>query len=123
MAMHAGSWHLRDYGLFSVVERASGAWIGRAGPWQPEGWPAPEIGWSLKRAAWRQGYATEAARAAVEWAFHALAWTEVVHYITRKNAASIAVAEKIGSRLIGETTLPLPSPPNLTFLVYGQRCR
>jgi RimJ/RimL family protein N-acetyltransferase len=120
MAMHAGSWQLRGYGLFSVIEHSSGAWLGRAGPWRPEGWPEPEIGWSLRRDAWGKGYATEAARAAMEWAFDVLGWVRVRHYITRENAASIAVAERLGSRYLGETILPPPSPSELLFLVYGQ---
>ena len=36
MASMAGSWALRGYGMFSVVEKESGRWIGRLGPWQPE---------------------------------------------------------------------------------------
>ena len=33
--------------MFSVIEKDSGRWIGRIGPWQPEGWPGTEVGWSL----------------------------------------------------------------------------
>ena len=121
MAMHSGSWLLKGFGLFSVIERKSGDWIGRAGPWYPEAWPDPEIGWSLARSAWGQGYATEAASAALAWAFDALGWERVVHYITPENLASIAVAERIGSSRQGETLLPPPIPASQTFIVYGQQ--
>ena len=120
MAMHSGSWNLRGCGLFSVIERASGRCIGRVGPWFPEGWPKPEMGWSLVRSAWGQGFATEAASAALAWTFAALGWEEVVHYIEPGNGASIAVAERIGSSLLGETALPPPVASDTTFLVYGQ---
>src|SRR5690606_38196051 len=42
LAAMVGSWHLQGYAMFSVIEKASGQWIGRVGPWQPEGWPGPE---------------------------------------------------------------------------------
>ena len=37
MAMLAGSWALLGYGMFSVIEKDSGRWIGRVGPWRPGG--------------------------------------------------------------------------------------
>ena len=39
----------------------------------------------------------EAAHAAIAWAFDALGWTDVIHCIDAPNAASIAVAERLGS--------------------------
>ena len=54
MATMAGSWALKEFGMFSVIERETGRWIGRVGPWQPEGWPGPEIGYGLiQDACWR----------------------------------------------------------------------
>ena len=66
MAM-GGCWALQGFGMFSVIERASGRWIGRIGPFHPEGWPGAEIGWGLLREAWGQGHAREAATAAMGW--------------------------------------------------------
>lgn len=120
MAMHAGSWLLRGCGLLSVIDRNTGHWIGRVGPWFPEGWPEPEIGWSFIRSAWGQGFATEAASAVISWTFDNLGWDRVVHYIEPENTSSIAVAERIGSRLLGETSLPPPISTDQLFLVYGQ---
>ena len=45
----AGSWALQGFSVFSVLEKATGRWVGRIGPWQPEGWPGTEVGWSLLR--------------------------------------------------------------------------
>ncbi len=59
MAVFAGHWALRGYGIW-VVE-CDGVLIGRIGLWQPEGWPGLEVGWLLGRDAWGHGYATEAA--------------------------------------------------------------
>ncbi|HEY6817250.1 MAG TPA: GNAT family N-acetyltransferase, partial [Croceibacterium sp.] len=119
MATMAGSWSLKGFGMFSIVEKASGRWIGRAGPWQPEGWPGSEVGWALLPDAWGHGYATEAATAAIDWAFANLGWTDVIHTIDPLNAASIALAERLGSTDRGACRLP---PPLDTFNVraWGQ---
>jgi RimJ/RimL family protein N-acetyltransferase len=96
LAMHIGHWHLRGYGNWAVVERASGRMIGRAGLWYPQGWPGLEVGWLLARDQWGKGYATEAARAVVQHAFTALGADHLISIIRPANVASIRVAEKIG---------------------------
>ncbi|QTN47022.1 GNAT family N-acetyltransferase [Ectopseudomonas mendocina] len=58
--------------------------------------PAVEIGWRLARAHWRQGYASEAARAALAVAFERLALDEVVSFTTSANLPSQAVMRSIG---------------------------
>jgi RimJ/RimL family protein N-acetyltransferase len=103
-----GAWTVRGYSMFSVVEKASGRWIGRLGPWRPEGWPGTEVGWGLVRDAWGQGYATEGAAAAMDYAFDLLGWSEAVHTIEPGNAASQAVARRLGSTLKGPCALPPP---------------
>jgi RimJ/RimL family protein N-acetyltransferase len=49
-----------------------------------------------------RGYATEAARASVEYAFNELKQTRVISLIAPANAASIRVAERLGERPAGE---------------------
>jgi RimJ/RimL family protein N-acetyltransferase len=104
----AGAWHLQGFAMFSVIEKASGRWIGRLGPWYPQGWPGTEVGWGLVRDSWGRGYATEGASAAMDWAFSTLGWTEVIHSIAPDNHASQAVARKLGSRNRGPGRLPPP---------------
>jgi RimJ/RimL family protein N-acetyltransferase len=104
----AGAWKLFGYSMFSVVEKAGGRWIGRLGPWKPEGWPGTEVGWALAREAWGQGYATEGATAAMDWAFDVLGWTEVIHCIHPENAPSQAVARRLGSRNLRVGFMPAP---------------
>lgn len=103
-----GAWMVQGYGMFSVVEKSSGAWIGQLGPWRPEGWPGNEIGWVFMREAWGRGYATEAGRAAIDWAFATLGWDEVIHSIHPDNAPSQALARRLGSHLRGPCRLPPP---------------
>lgn len=115
----AGSWSLLGFGMFSVIEKASGQWIGRVGPLNPEGWPATEVGWGLARTAWGRGYAVESATACMDFAFDVLGWTDAIHTIAPDNAASIAVAQRLGSTNWGPGTLPAPYE-NETVDIWGQ---
>lgn len=114
-----GHWQVRGFGFFSVEEKATGEWLGRVGPWYPEGWPAPEIGWAIRREHWGQGYATEAARASIQYAFRELGWEEVIHVILSGNARSIAVAERLGSTYL-RTQEGLAGVTDEHVLIYGQ---
>jgi RimJ/RimL family protein N-acetyltransferase len=124
MATLAGSWALLGYGMFSVLKRDTGEWIGRLGPWRPGGkeggWPGDEVGWGLKQSATGQGYVHEGATAAIDWAFDHLGWDNVIHCIDKANTPSIAVAERLGSTVQRENVqLPAPFHTHLVD-VYGQ---
>ncbi|KRA65701.1 acetyltransferase [Caulobacter sp. Root656] len=108
MATMAGSWALNGFGMFSLIEKDTGQWVGRIGPWRPEGWPGTEVGWSLHPRAHGKGYAVEAATATMDWAVDHLGWTRLVHCIDPANVASIKVAERIGSRFLEVGRLPEP---------------
>ncbi|TCU30908.1 RimJ/RimL family protein N-acetyltransferase [Rhizobium azibense] len=97
LCLFAGAWSVQGYSNFSVIEKATGRWIGRAGAWFPPGWVGPEIGWAFSRDVWGRGYATEAATRCLIWAFEELGWMEAVHIIHPENYASIAVAKRIGA--------------------------
>lgn len=119
MAAVIGHWQIRGYGFFSVESRETGEWLGRVGPWYPEGWPGPEIGWTISPEHWGHGYATEAARASLDHVFETLGWKRVIHVILKGNDASVAVAEKIGSTFI-RTQMGLPCVTEQEVVIYGQ---
>jgi len=104
----AGAWYLQGFAMFSVLEKRSSRWIGRVGPWMPDGWPGTEIGWGIVRDRCGFGYATEAAAASIDWAFDNLGWHEVIHIIDTANAPSQRVARKLGSVNRGPGQLPAP---------------
>jgi RimJ/RimL family protein N-acetyltransferase len=113
---HVGHWYLRGFGMFAVTERSTGNIIGRIGPWLPEGWPGLEVGWSLRRECWGRGYATEAVKACITYSFETLRQAHVISLIDPGNTRSIRVAERVGERLRGTTTLPhLPDKPILQY--------
>lgn len=103
-----GSWTAYGFGFFSVIEKSSGRWIGRLGPWRPEGWPGTEVGWGIVADVAGKGYATEGAAAAMDWAFDALGWSEIIHTIDFGNAPSRSVAIKLGARKLRNGRLPEP---------------
>lgn len=103
-----GCWHMTGIAMFSVIEKSSGRWVGRLGPWYPEGWPEPEIGWGIAREHWGKSYATEGAAAAMDYAFDILGWERVIHCIDENNLASQGVARKLGSRYLRRVTMPPP---------------
>ena len=119
MATMTGSWALKGFGMFSVVEKASGRWIGRLGPWQPEGWPGTEVGWGVLREHWGKGYATEGSAAAIDWAFDVLGWNDVIHCIDPANADSVAVARRLGSANRGPGRMAPPFE-NHPIDIWGQ---
>jgi RimJ/RimL family protein N-acetyltransferase len=103
LALMVGHWSLRGYGMWAAEERASGILVGRVGFWNPEGWPGFELGWMLRRSFWGRGYATEGARAALQFAFNRLEKSHVISLIHPDNAASIRVAQRLGECLFGST--------------------
>ncbi len=102
MAMFAGHWELRGFGVWAVEERSTGAFIGRIGCFEPEGWPKFEIAYTLAQHAWGKGYATEGASAALNYARTELKRAGITSVIRPENSGSIAVATGLGATL-GET--------------------
>jgi RimJ/RimL family protein N-acetyltransferase len=100
LAMFAGHWVLRGFGMWAVETR-DGEFVGRVGLHFPHGWPEREIGWALARPHWGRGYAFEAAVAARSYAFRDLQWRSLVSYVHPENARSIRLAERLGARLAG----------------------
>lgn len=119
MATVMGHWAIRGYGFFSVIEKQSGLWRGRIGPWYPLGWPEPEIGWTLHPDSHGQGFATEAALACRDYVSDSLGWTRFCHVIVEGNTPSAKVAEAIGSTRTG-TLNGIPGISDEFCWVYSQ---
>lgn len=88
------------WGLWALEVGATGEFIGFTGLSVPgfdaHFTPAVEVGWRLSKRAWGVGYATEAARRSLEFAFDSLGLPEVVSFTTRGNVRSRAVMRRIG---------------------------
>ncbi len=103
------AWEIDGFGHFIVVCRDSGETVGRVGLlcWDPQTWrngaraeigddAETELGWTLERAAWGQGFATEAAFAVRDWALREVRPGRLISLIHPDNVRSLRVAEKIG---------------------------
>lgn len=100
-----GHWQLRGYGMWALESKETGDLVGRAGFIDPPGWPGFELGWVLGKPHWGKGYATEAAREALRYAYAVLKRDRVISLIRHANTPSIRVAERLGSKLAGEVEL------------------
>lgn len=90
------NWRERGHDLMAVLERSSGRFVGRIGL---RYWPQfneTEAGWAMRREAWGRGYATEAARAAIDWGFQTLPVPYVTAMIRPDNSRSLGVARRLG---------------------------
>jgi RimJ/RimL family protein N-acetyltransferase len=73
--------------------------------------PCVEVGWRLAREHWGRGYATEAARAVLEYGFRDLALEEIVSFTTVANTRSRAVMERIGMTRSPDDDFDHPAVP------------
>lgn len=94
----------RKYCYFAVEEILTGEMIGFIGlcyqEYEAAFTPCVDIGWRLKPSVWGKGYATEGAKACLEYASDHLKIEEVYSVAVTINKPSIKVMEKIGMRYV-----------------------
>ena len=117
LAMFTGHWVLRGFGLWACEERSTGAFLGRIGCLEPEGFPAFEIAYTLAPWAWGKGYAREGAAAALRFARETLGRAEITSIIRPENAASIRVAQSLGA--IPAETVEFFGAPSVIYRYPG----
>ena len=104
-----GSWPMVGFGGWAVTTRHDGALIGNVGlfnAWrdlEPEFGEEPEMGWIFTTGVHGKGYASEAAKAALEWAETNLAPTPIWAIIAPENQASLRLADRLGFERVNET--------------------
>lgn len=107
------------YGLFATEIKASGEFIGFVGIW-PANFesdftrqfaPCLEIGWRLAKEYWGKGYAPEAAKRVLKFAFDDVGQKEMFSWTAKTNTNSIKVMEKIGMRRDPEQDFEHPVVP------------
>ena len=94
------------YGLFAVERKSDHKFIGYTGlhkaDFPANFTPCIEIGWRLIKDVWNQGYATEAAKACLQYGFINLNIKEIYSFTAAINKRSERVMQKIGLQKIGE---------------------
>ncbi|HTX62127.1 MAG TPA: GNAT family N-acetyltransferase [Acidimicrobiales bacterium] len=100
----------RGWGGWVVERREDGAFLGFVGlvpvSFEASFTPAVEVGWRLDRSHWGRGYATEGARAALDYAFGKLGLERVVSFTACTNRRSEAVMIRIGMTRVDEFDHP-----------------
>lgn len=91
------------FGFMMLVEKASGEIVGHAGMKRVDNPQAPnqgdhEIGWIIREDRWRRGYAEEAMRAVIDWAFTRHRVPQLVALTSERNEASWRLMEKLGMK-------------------------
>jgi RimJ/RimL family protein N-acetyltransferase len=105
IAIARRDWDVRGHGRVVLLDPDTGAFLGRSGLRHWPGFDEIEVGWSLTAAARGRGLATEAGRAWIDWGFRELDAPYFTANIDPDNAASIAVAERLGMAPLREDTL------------------
>lgn len=91
----------RGYGLWAVVDSATGMLVGETGLHFLPQTGEVEIAWLYRARAWGKGFASEAARAVLDAAWTTYRLRRVICLIDERNERSIRVAEKLGMRYAG----------------------
>jgi RimJ/RimL family protein N-acetyltransferase len=94
-----GHWREHGFGIWALSDKGGG-FVGRCGvAYQHH--PDAELAYILARTYWGKGLATEAARAALKYAFEVVGVARVVAFARVENVASRRVLEKVGMSLVG----------------------
>lgn len=105
------SWNLSNYdqykhGLWAVIRKKDGLFLGDCGitMQEIEGDSVPELGYHIRKDCWGRGYATEAARGCMDYAFQILRLPRLYTYTEKNNIPSMKVAEKNGMTFVKSFT-------------------
>jgi len=119
------SLHIAKHGWGLWVVEREGEFLGFCGlsvpKFEADFLPGVEIGWRFAQHAWGKGSATEAARAALAYAFDVLALPEVLSFTTVCNTRSRAVMERLGMRHVQNFDHPNIEPrhPQRPHVLYS----
>ena len=94
-----GHWHMRGFGIWGIEEKTSGELIGRIGLQFLDSFDDVELVWMLAKSAWGKGFASEGARAAIDYGLITLALPRIAAVIRQENKPSIRLAERLGMEM------------------------
>jgi RimJ/RimL family protein N-acetyltransferase len=111
-------WKQYSYGQWSVLERVTDQVIGRVGFYHRDEQSEVELGWIIRRSHWGNGFATEAAHAALDWAWQTTSIDHIVSLIRPDDVRSMRVAVKSGLRFEREGMESFNSERRSIFGIY-----
>ena len=111
-------WNRHGYGQWSVVEKGTGQIIGCVGFYHWDGRSEIELGWIVRRSHWGNGFASEAARAAIDWVWRTRTADHIISLIRPNDARSRRVAETIGQRFEKQDVEPISAEKRSVFGIH-----
>ncbi len=99
LCLMLGHWHMRGFGIWGIEEKSSGELIGRIGLQLLDWFEDVELVWMLAKSAWGKGFASEGARAAIDYGLNTLAISRIAAVIHQENKPSIRLAERLGMEM------------------------
>jgi RimJ/RimL family protein N-acetyltransferase len=111
-----GSYQANGFGMWLVLEKASGVPVGLAGLVKRDGLEDPDVGYAFAEPAWGRGYAQESAAAVMRHAREKLGIGRLAAITALDNHASMAVLRKVGFREQGVIRLPGVETDSTYFL-------
>ncbi|TBN01333.1 N-acetyltransferase [Hyunsoonleella flava] len=119
------SYRENGFGLWAVLLKKNNQFIGQCGIslQNINGKIVPEIGYHINKNFWNNGYATESAKACLEFGFKNLRLDEIFIHTYIKNIASQRIAEKIGmTKLYEYEKLLIAHNVKWNHVVYSKKC-
>lgn len=95
-------YELNGFGRWAVIEKENEEFLGWCGLKYDKGKNETDIGFRFFEEKWNKGYATESAKACVEYGFEKLNLKTIIGRAMKNNIASIKVLEKIGLQFVNE---------------------
>lgn len=106
LARDIAEWQRNGFGMFLLHTRDTGIFVGGTGLAHPADWPRHELTWWLMPEARGTGFATEASRAVLTWAYDTLGWAEVETHMRDENAPARNLVLRLGGEKIARETFP-----------------
>ncbi|MEM8752317.1 MAG: GNAT family N-acetyltransferase [Pseudomonadota bacterium] len=100
------AWRTKGFGIWLIRRRGEDEVVGAAGLAHEDGWPCAELTWWLFPEARGAGYAAEASRAVVAFAYDALGWDRVETYMRDENGPARRLAERLGGKVDRRIAFP-----------------
>lgn len=106
VAKDVSEWQRNGFGMFVLKRKDTGAYVGGTGIAHPADWPRHELTWWLMPEAQGTGFATEASRAVLNWAYNTLGWPMVETHMRDENTAARRLAERLNATKLTRETFP-----------------
>lgn len=115
LAADIGHWQMKGFGKFALELRDGSGMVGGCGIAHWDGWPSHELTWWLLHDQRGKGFASEAARAVLTYAYETLGWPMVETHIRDTNDAAKRLVDRLGGEKLRRDTFPDGNGRN----VYG----